>query len=42
MKSAAIALLFALAVRVPPDPTAIVLRDYATLPITGSPDGVNP
>ena len=39
MKSAGIPLLFALAVLAPPDPLAIVVTDYATLPMTGSPDG---
>src|SRR5262249_32110599 len=39
MKSAAIPLLFALALSAPPDPLAIVVTDYATLPMTGSPDG---
>jgi len=39
MKSAALPLLFALAVYPAPDPLAIVVTDYATLPITGTPDG---
>ena len=40
MKSAAIALLVGLtAVVSPPEPLAIVVTDYATLPMTGSPDG---
>jgi hypothetical protein len=39
MKSAAIPLLVALAAFIPPDPLAIVVTDYATLPMTGSPDG---
>ena len=39
MKSAIFPLLFALAVFAPGDPLVIVVTDYATLPITGSPDG---
>ena len=39
MKSAAISLLVAVAAFVSPDPLAIVVTDYATLPMTGSPDG---
>jgi len=39
MKNAAIPLFLSLVAFVSPDPLAIVVTDYATLPMTGSPDG---
>jgi hypothetical protein len=39
MKHAVISVLFALATFVRADPLTIVIADYATLPMTGSPDG---